>query len=73
MSILVIMNELIKKNSQLIIATHSPIIMSYQNSIIYELNDGIKEVMYKDTENYKITRNFLDRPEKMLKILLDEE
>jgi len=73
MSMLVIMNELIKKNSQFIIATHSPIIMSYPDSLIYELNDGIKEVMYKDTDNYKITRNFLDRPEKMLKILLDEE
>lgn len=73
MSMLVIINELIKKNSQFIIATHSPIIMSCPDSIIYELNDGIKEVMYKDTENYKITRNFLDRPEKMLKILLDEE
>ncbi|NFA61008.1 AAA family ATPase [Clostridium sporogenes] len=73
MSMLVIMNELIKKNSQFIIATHSPIIMSYPDSIIYELNDGIKEVMYKDTENYKITRNFLDKPEKMLKILLYEE
>ncbi|MCR1934788.1 AAA family ATPase [Clostridium tepidum] len=73
MSMLVIMNELIKKNSQFIIATHSPIIMSYPDSIIYEIRDGIKEVRYKDTEHYKITRNFLDRPEKMLEILLDEE
>lgn len=73
MSMLVIMHELIKKNSQFIIATHSPIIMSYSDSIIYELGDGIKEVMYKDTEHYKITRNFLDKPEKMLKVLLSEE
>ncbi|HDK7169307.1 TPA: AAA family ATPase [Clostridium botulinum] len=73
MSMLVIMHELIQKNSQFIIATHSPIIMSYPDSIIYELRDGIKEVMYKDTEHYKITRNFLDKPEKMLKILLSEE
>ncbi|AVQ45957.1 AAA family ATPase [Clostridium botulinum] len=73
MSMLVIMHELIQKNSQFIIATHSPIIMSYPDSIIYELSDGIKEVMYKDTEHYKITRNFLDKPEKMLKILLSEE
>ncbi|NFE19257.1 AAA family ATPase [Clostridium botulinum] len=73
MSMLVIMHELIKKNSQFIIATHSPIIMSYPDSIIYELRDGIKEVMYKDTEHYKITRNFLDKPEKMLKVLLSEE
>ncbi|PIH06096.1 AAA family ATPase [Clostridium combesii] len=73
MSMLVIMHELIKKNSQFIISTHSPIIMSYPDSIIYELRDGIKEVMYKDTEHYKITRNFLDKPEKMLKVFLSEE
>ncbi|HDK7137660.1 TPA: AAA family ATPase [Clostridium botulinum] len=73
MSMLVIMHELIKKNSQFIISTHSPIIMSYPDSIIYELRDGIKEVMYKETEHYKITRNFLDKPEKMLKVLLSEE
>nr|WP_199798523.1 AAA family ATPase [Clostridium tetani] len=73
MSMLVIMHELIQKNCQFIIATHSPIIMSYPNSIIYELGNSIKEVMYKDTEHYKITRNFLDKPEKMLKILLSED
>ncbi|ABS42026.1 AAA family ATPase [Clostridium botulinum] len=73
MSMLVIMHELIKRNSQFIVATHSPIIMSYPDSIIYEIRDGIKEVRYKDTEHYKITRDFLDRPEKMLEILLDEE
>ncbi|KGI38069.1 ATP-binding cassette domain-containing protein [Clostridium tetani] len=73
MSMLVIMHELIQKNCQFIIATHSPIIMSYPNSIIYELGNGIKEVMYKDTEHYTITRNFLDKLEKMLKILLSED
>ncbi|MBX4260407.1 AAA family ATPase (plasmid) [Clostridium estertheticum] len=73
MSLLVIMDELIKQGSQFIIATHSPIIMSYPDSIIYELSDGIKEVKYKDTEHYKITKAFLDNPEKMLKALLFEE
>lgn len=74
MSMLVIMDELIKKDSQFIIATHSPIIMSYPDSIIYELKDNaIKQVTYKETEHYKITRTFLDKPEKMLEILLAEE
>ncbi|MEQ8156178.1 MAG: AAA family ATPase [Clostridiaceae bacterium] len=73
MSLLVIMHELIQKGSQFIIATHSPIIMSYPDSIIYELSDGIKEVKYMDTEHYKITKAFLDKPEKMLKMLLFEE
>lgn len=73
MSMLVIMHELIQKNSQFIIATHSPIIMSYPDSIIYELSDGIKKVTYKETEHYKITKAFLDKPEKMLEILLSEK
>lgn len=73
MSMLAIMHELIKTDSQFIIATHSPIIMSYPDSTIYELNDGVKEVKYKETEHYKITRAFLDKPEKMLEILLAEE
>lgn len=73
MSLIVIINKLIQKKSQFIIATHSPIIMSYPDSIIYELSDGIKEVKYKDTEHYKITKAFLDRPEKMLEMLLFEE
>ncbi|MGH4120935.1 AAA family ATPase [Clostridium sp.] len=73
MSLLVFMDELIKQGSQFIIATHSPIIMAYPDSIIYELSDGIKEVNYKDTQHYKITKAFLDNPERMLKTLLFEE
>ncbi|WP_238883818.1 AAA family ATPase [Clostridium sp. YIM B02551] len=73
MSMIAIMHELISNNSQFIIATHSPIIMSYPNSFIYELNDGIKKVNYKETEHYKITRAYLENPERMLKILLENE
>lgn len=73
MSLLVIMHDLIQKGSQFIIATHSPIIMSYPDSIVYELSNGVKEVKYKDTEHYKITKAFLDKPEKMLSMLLFEE
>ncbi len=73
MSLLVIMHDLIQRGSQFIIATHSPIIMSYPDSVVYELTDGVKEVKYKDTEHYKITKAFLDKPEKMLNMLLSEE
>lgn len=72
MSMLTMMHELIQNNSQFIIATHSPILMSYPNSIIYELSNGIKEVKYTDTDHYKITKAYLDNPTKMLKILLGE-
>jgi predicted ATPase len=37
------MHELVQEDSQFIIATHSPIIMAYPNSIIYEINNGFNK------------------------------
>lgn len=74
MRLLVLMAEiskLEKKNSQFIIATHSPILMSFPNAQILEFTQlGIKKVDYKDTEHFKITKSFFDDPEKMLYYLL---
>jgi predicted ATPase len=66
------MHSLLEMNSQFIIATHSPILMSYPDSIIYEITDSIKEVRYDETEHYNITKAFLNNPSKMLKILIEE-
>ena len=66
-------NQLVKKNSQFIIATHSPILMAFPNAEILEFSkDGIKNVNYKDTEHFKVTKNFLENPEKMLHYLLKD-
>lgn len=73
MSLLVAIDELVKNNSQFIIATHSPILMSYPKAEILEMSDtGIHEVNYKDTEHYRITKQFLDNPEQMLRYLFNE-
>ena len=67
------MSELVKKNSQFIIATHSPILMAFPNAEILEFSkNGIKSVTYKETEHYRITKRFLDNPEKMLHYLLND-
>lgn len=67
------MNELVKKNSQFIIATHSPILMAFPNAEILEFTEnGIKSVNYQDTDHFQITRRFLDNPEKMLHYLLND-
>lgn len=66
-------NALVKKDSQFIIATHSPMLMSFPGAEILELSQkGIERVSYKDTEHYKITKQFLDNPEKMLHYLLSD-
>lgn len=74
MSMLVALDQLVKQHSQLIIATHSPILMSYPNADIYEFKqDGIHQVPYKDSENYQVMKQFIEAPERMLKYLLEED
>lgn len=73
MTLMTEINTLLKKDSQFIIATHSPILMAFPNAQILQLSDnGIENVDFKDTEHYKITKNFLDNPDKMLHYLLKE-
>ena len=72
MSMLVIMDNLVKQGSQLIIATHSPILTAYPNALIYQLSENkIEKVPYTKTEPYLVTRDFLNRHEKMLEILIE--
>lgn len=66
--------ELIMKDSQFIIATHSPILLTFPNAIIYELKeDGIYQVRYDETEHYQLTKNFLDCPQRILRHLLNNQ
>jgi predicted ATPase len=62
-----------RKDSQFIIATHSPILMGYPHARLLELGThGIREVQYEDTEHFRITRDFLTRRERILRHLLND-
>ncbi len=72
MSALTLIDDLVHQNSQFVIATHSPILMAYPHAFIYEFGPhGIRRVAYEETEQYQVTRDFLNRRESMLGILLD--
>lgn len=74
MAFLSVMHELVLKGSQFIIATHSPIIMSYPEAWIYEFGaGGVGRVAYDNTEHVRVTRDFLNNPNRSLRILLDRE
>jgi predicted ATPase len=46
--------------------------MAYPNAAIYLLADASPRLIaYQDTEHFTVTRNFLNRTEQMLDILLD--
>jgi predicted ATPase len=60
-------HDLINEGSQLIISTHSPILLGYPNALIYVLSeDGITETRYEDTEQYDLTRSFLEDRDRFL-------
>ncbi|MEG1547636.1 MAG: AAA family ATPase [Clostridia bacterium] len=74
LALLCAIHNLANANSQLLIATHSPILMAYPDALIYQLNEnGIAPIAYDETENYRITRSFLNNPKRMLDILLNDE
>ena len=47
-----------------------PILMAFPRTEIYEISDrGIESVPYKETEHYRVARQFLENPERMLHYL----
>lgn len=65
LSFLSILHERVtSQESQFIIASHSPILLSYPDAVIYQLSpEGIQQVNYQETEHYRITKDFLNNPE----------
>jgi predicted ATPase len=57
-------HELIDDRSQFIIATHSPLMMAYPDAWIYACTpEGLSRVDYKDTEHFRVTRDFMANPD----------
>lgn len=74
LSFLARMHELVLARSQLIIATHSPILLGYPNAWIYQASEfGLDRIAYEDTEHYQVMRSFLTRRERLLEELLGPE
>ncbi len=75
LSLLSIINELENNGKvQFVIATHSPILLSYPGATIYNIvNDDIVEMNFKDTEHYRVTKSFLEAPESYYRHLFKEK
>ena len=71
LALLVRIHELVNNGCQLIISTHSPILMAYPNADIYAIDDtGAHITPYEETEHYQLTKYFLTHTEQMMKELL---
>ncbi|HEY5188642.1 MAG TPA: AAA family ATPase [Solirubrobacteraceae bacterium] len=63
-------HELVRGGSQLLIATHSPIVLAYPEATIYACDEsGIETVAYEDAEPVRLTERFLASRERFLDAL----
>jgi predicted ATPase len=73
LTFLKIIHDLTKAgHAQFLIATHSPIILSYPGAVLFGLDgDAISAIDYRETKHFLITRDFLNSPERFFKHLFE--
>lgn len=70
LALISMINEMVQEDAQFIIATHSPILMAIPNADIYVIeNEELQRVPYDEVEHVKVTRDFLNHPERFLRHL----
>jgi len=68
-----ILHELVEKGSQLVIVSHSPILLAYPGAVLYELSEtGIRQNDYESTDHYRTMHAFMLNREKVLHDLLTQ-
>ena len=67
------MYQLAGHGSQLIVATHSPILLGLPGAQIVSFDgDRLHEIAYEETESYQVTEMFVNARDRLLHNLLDE-
>lgn len=70
LSLLMRLDELVQSSSQFVIATHSPILLSYPNAKIIEIDSNwYNELAYKNTKTYSVYESFFWNPDWMIQKL----
>jgi len=61
-------------HAQFIIATHSPILLSYPHATLFAFDErGISKTAYEETDHFRLTRDFLNSPERYYRYIFEEE
>lgn len=68
-----LMHEVVGEGGQFVIATHSPLLMSYPGAVLYECDDdGLRRVGFDDVSVVQLWKHFLGAPDRFLRPLLDD-
>lgn len=67
LALLHMIDQQIKKGSQFIIASHSPILMAHPEAVIYKIDEyKIKPISYDEVENVSFMKNFMSDPQRFM-------
>jgi predicted ATPase len=71
LALMAILSDMIARDAQFIIATHSPILLAFPGARIYSFDRApIAAVAYADLEHVALTRDFLNDPQRFLRRVL---
>ena len=76
LSLMVILHDLLRhgRDVQVLIATHSPILLAYPEAQILSFDDGmIHEITYKESDPYQLCRRFLADPDRYMHALFEDD
>ena len=73
MTLLRVFDQLMKEGSQLVVATHSPILLAHPEALVYQLNEnGVSQVAYHETTCFQDMSVFMRDSEQMVHYLLED-
>ena len=68
------MDELVQRDCQFIISTHSPMLLCFPDAEVYQITKkGIDSVRFQDTDHYRTAVRFLQNPESAIADILGIE
>ncbi|MDB4898576.1 MAG: ATPase [Gemmatimonadetes bacterium] len=72
LALMTMMQDMIADDAQFIVATHSPILLAFPEARIYSFDSApAVEVKYEDLEHVRLTKDFLNGPERYLRAMRD--
>jgi predicted ATPase len=74
LALLAMIGDMVNQDAQFIIATHSPMLLAFPSARIYSFDKTpVAAVAYEELDHVRITRDFLNAPERYLKQILENE
>ena len=74
LALLAMIGDMVSQDAQFIVATHSPMLLAFPAAQIYSFDaTPIAAVAYEDLDHVRLTRDFLNAPERYLRQIFDKK